>query len=60
MIMMDCSYLNGFDLGAESESSQATGAGIEDNLPIVVMKDKPSKTLSTSFVLANCAGGSAI
>ena len=43
-------------MGTESEASHSTEAA-ENILPILVMKDKRSKTLSASFMLANGVDG---
>ena len=47
-------------MGAESEASQSTGAVDENILPILVVKDERSKTLSGSFVLTKGVDGFAI
>ena len=44
--------MNGSGMGAESELSEATGAADKSNLPILVIKDKQSKTIAASFVPA--------
>ena len=60
MIVIDCGFWKGVGLGAKSEARQATGAAVENTLRIFVMKDKRSKTLSASFVLAKGADGFAV
>ena len=57
MTMMDYGNMYGVVLGAESEASQSTGAVGENVLPILVMKNKRSETLSASFVLAKGVDG---
>ena len=47
-------------MGAESEASQSTGAVGENILPILVVKDEGSKSLSGSFVLRKGVDGFAI
>jgi len=50
--MSDYGFMNGQGFGQESEASLATGAVDEGNLPILILKDKASKTISASFVPA--------
>ena len=60
MTMMDYGNMYGVVLGAESEASQSQGAVGENILPILVVKDERSKTLSGSFVLTKSVDGFAI
>ena len=50
-ILSDYGYMNGSGVG-ESALEEETGAVDESNLPILVLKDKRSGTLSASFVPA--------
>ena len=50
-ILSDYGYMNGSGVG-ESALEEETGAVDEANLPILVLKDKQSGTLSASFVPA--------
>ena len=52
--------MNGIGLRAEFEASPSTGAVGENILPVLVMKDKRSQTLSVSFMLAEGVDGFAI
>ena len=54
-ILSHYGYMNGKGIGTESEVSEATGAVEENNLPILIIKDKRSKTIGASFVPAKGA-----
>ena len=51
-VLSDYGYMNGAGVGQESEISEATGAADDDNLPILVLKDKQSKAFAASYVPA--------
>ena len=48
MICSDYGYMN----GTEGELAEATGAADPENLPILVMRDRKTKTLAASYVPA--------
>ena len=49
-ILSDYAYMNGEGVGEASKESEATGAVESDNLPMLVLKDKKTKTFAASFV----------
>ena len=59
-ILSDYGYMNGQGKGEESRASEETGAADRDNLPILVVKDKKTKTIGASFVLEKGANGFAV
>ena len=42
--------MKGMSLGFRTELNEVTGAVDENNLPILVLKDRGTKTLSATFV----------
>lgn len=49
-VMSDYGYMNGDGVGEQTPAAELSGAVDENNLPILVLKDRKSKTLAASFV----------